>query len=389
VKKSGTSRPPATAKPAATVDANASGDSVLDIRLSGFWRLEDDRTAADTFLRDAALPDGVSQVRFLDAGISEWDSSILVFLRALTAKCRECGIETQTTDLPEGVHRLLALAGAIPERKGARREFQRKNLLTRIGEKTLAGWKEFRESVTFLGELTLAFWAMLRGRASYRKSDLVAVFQECGPDALPIISLISLLVGMIIAFLGSVQLRMFGAEIFVANGVALGMVRAMGPLMTGILMSGRTGAAFAARIGTMQVNEEVDALQTMGFNPMEYLVLPRALALIVMMPLLSIYANFVGIIGGMIIGVLMLDLTLEQYFFQTISAIGPRDVAAGLIQSSVFGVLVAISGCMQGIRCGRSASAVGQATTAAVVNAIVYIVVAASIISILFTITGF
>lgn len=384
-----TSIAPSATKPAAIVETNSSGDSTLDIRLSGFWRMEDDRSAADIFLRDAALPDGVSLVRFLDAGISEWDSSILVFLRALTAKCREGGIETQTKALPEGVHRLLDLAGAIPERKGARREFKRKNLLTRTGEKTLAGWKEFRESVTFLGELTLAFRDMMRGRASYRKSDLVAVFQECGPDALPIISLISLLVGMIIAFLGSVQLRMFGAEIFVANGVALGMVRAMGPLMTGILMSGRTGAAFAARIGTMQVNEEVDALQTMGFNPMEYLVLPRALALIVMMPLLSIYANFVGIIGGMIIGVLMLDLTLEQYFFQTISAIGPRDVAAGLIQSSVFGVLVAISGCMQGIRCGRSASAVGQATTAAVVNAIVYIVVAASIISILFTITGF
>lgn len=384
-----TSRAPSATKPAAIVETNSSGDSTLDIRLSGFWRMEDDRSAADAFLRDAALPDGVSLVRFLDAGISEWDSSILVFLRALTAKCREGGIETQTKALPEGVHRLLDLAGAIPERKGARREFKRKNLLTRTGEKTLAGWKEFRESVTFLGELTLAFRDMLLGRARYRKSDLVAVFQECGPDALPIISLISLLVGMIIAFLGSVQLRMFGAEIFVANGVALGMVRAMGPLMTGILMSGRTGAAFAARIGTMQVNEEVDALQTMGFNPMEYLVLPRALALIVMMPLLSIYANFVGIIGGMIIGVLMLDLTLEQYFFQTISAIGPRDVAAGLIQSSVFGVLVAISGCMQGIRCGRSASAVGQATTAAVVNAIVYIVVAASIISILFTITGF
>jgi phospholipid/cholesterol/gamma-HCH transport system permease protein len=182
---------------------------------------------------------------------------------------------------------------------------------------------------------------------------------------------------------------MFGAEIFIANGVAVGMVRVMGPLMTAIIMAGRTGAAFAAQLGTMQVNEEVDALQTMGFSPMEFLVLPRALALIIMMPLLTIYANVVGIIGGAIIGILMLDLTPMQYYLQTIGAIDIRSVASGLINSSVFGVLVAISGCMQGIRCGRSASAVGEATTAAVVNAIVYIVVANSIISVIQTITGF
>ena len=230
---------------------------------------------------------------------------------------------------------------------------------------------------------------MLRGRAQYRRSDFLAVLQECGPEALPIIALISLLVGMILAFLGSVQLKMFGAEIFVANGVAMGMVREMGALMTGILMAGRTGAAFAARLGTMQVNEEVDALQTMGFSPMEFLVLPRAMALIIMMPLLSIYANVLGILGGAIVGILMLDLTPTQYYLQTLSSITLSSVVSGLVKSSVFGVLVAISGCMQGIRCGRSASAVGEATTAAVVNAIVSIVVADSIISIIYTITGF
>ena len=159
--------------------------------------------------------------------------------------------------------------------------------------------------------------------------------------------------------------------------------------MTGILMAGRTGAAFAARLGTMQVNEEVDALQTMGFSPMEFLVLPRAMALIIMMPLLSIYANVLGILGGAIVGILMLDLTPTQYYLQTLSSITLSSVVSGLVKSSVFGVLVAISGCMQGIRCGRSASAVGEATTAAVVNAIVSIVVADSIISIIYTITGF
>lgn len=206
---------------------------------------------------------------------------------------------------------------------------------------------------------------------------------------MPIISLISLLVGMILAFLGSVQLKMFGAEVFVADAVAVGMVREMGALMTGIIMAGRTGAAFAARLGTMQVNEEVDALQTMGFSPMEFLVLPRALALILMMPLLAIYANVLGILGGAIVGILMLDLTPVQYYLQTVGSINLQAIVSGLIKSSVFGVLVAVSGCMQGIRCGRSASAVGEATTAAVVNAIVYIVVADSIISIIYVLTGF
>jgi phospholipid/cholesterol/gamma-HCH transport system permease protein len=340
-------------------------------------------------LRDFSHHAGITRISFHDGGIRDWDSTLLTFLRGLSAIARAQGQQVDLTELPEGVRRLMHLAEAVPERKGARRTGSNKSWLTRVGDRSLKGFHDFGEAITFLGELTQAFIAMLRGKARYRRSDLFAIIQECGPGALPIVSLISLLIGMILAFLGSVQLRMFGAEIFIANGVAVGMVRVMGPLMTAIIMAGRTGAAFAAQLGTMQVNEEVDALQTMGFSPMEFLVLPRALALIVMMPLLTIYANLVGILGGAIIGILLLDLTPMQYYLQTIGAIDLQAVVSGLINSSVFGVLVAISGCMQGIRCGRSASAVGEATTAAVVNAIVYIVVANSIISVLQTITGF
>ncbi len=331
----------------------------------------------------------VSRMTFIDEGISSWDSSLLIFLRSVAGLARSSGALLELSALPEGVRKLLHLADAVEERKGARRTETTKSWLTRVGERTQRGFHDFGESIKFLGELSLAFGAMIRGKAHYRKSDLFAIIQDCGPNALPIISLISFLVGMILAFLGSVQLRMFGAEVFVANAVAVGMVREMGALMTGIIMAGRTGAAFAARLGTMQVNEEVDALQTMGFSPMEFLVLPRALALILMMPLLSIYANLLGILGGATIGILMLDLTPMQYYLQTVGAINLQAVVSGLIKSAVFGVLVAISGCLQGIRCGRSASAVGEATTAAVVNAIVYIVVADSIISIIYVITGF
>ena len=362
---------------------------VVSLHLSGVWRISNNTAPANQMLVEIGQIGSFSRLVLHGEGVSSWDSSLLIFLRSVSAIARSTRAELDVAALPEGVRRLLQLADAVEERKGARRSETRKSWLTRVGERSQRGFHDFGESVKFLGELTLAFVAMIRGRAQYRKSDLLAVIQECGPNALSIISLISFLVGMILAFLGSVQLRMFGAEIFVADAVAIGMVREMGALMTGIIMAGRTGAAFAARLGTMQVNEEVDALQTMGFSPMEFLVLPRALALILMMPLLSIYANLLGILGGAVVGILLLDLTPVQYYLQTVNALSLQAVVSGLIKSSVFGVLVAISGCMQGIRCGRSASAVGEATAAAVVNAIVYIVVADSIISIIYVMTGF
>jgi len=373
----------------AIAQSDRTKENKLVLSFSGSWRSCDDRSKASGLLSQFSAETGVNQVALRDTGITAWDSSLLIYLRAVMAIAKGNNAEVDDTGLPEGVRRLLHLADAVPERKGARRTGSKVSWLTKVGEGTQKGFHDFGESIKFLGELTQAFIAMVKGKARYRKSDLFAIIQECGPEALPIISLISLLVGMILAFLGSVQLKMFGAEIFVANAVAMGMVREMGALMTGIIMAGRTGAAFAARLGTMQVNEEVDALQTMGFSPMEFLVLPRALALILMMPLLSIYANVIGILGGAIVGILMLDLTPTQYYLQTIGSINLQAVVSGLIKSSVFGILVAISGCMQGIRCGRSASAVGEATTAAVVNAIVYIVIADSLISIIYVITGF
>ncbi len=361
----------------------------MTLTFSGAWRTEADRPDAAKVLDQIANVTKGTTLFLRDGGITAWDSSLLVYLRAVQAVVGPVDNPVDGSGLPRGVQSLLRLAGAVPERQGVRRVSAKTSWVERIGLRCLRGFHDFGVSIHFLGELTMAFGAMLRGKARFRRSDLMATLEECGPGALPIISLISILVGMILAFLGAVQLRLFGAEVFIADAVAVGMVREMGALMTGIIMAGRTGAAFAARLGTMQVNEEVDALQTMGFSPMEFLVLPRALALIIMMPLLTIYANLLGIIGGAMVGILMLDLTPAQYFHQTIGSINLQAVASGLIKSAVFGVLVAISGCLQGIRCGRSALAVGEATTAAVVNAIVYIVVADSIISIIYVMTGF
>ncbi len=374
----------------AQVRIERKGDAGFEIGLQGAWRAGNNPASVKESLSSLDDQSGMERIVLRDDGLTGWDSSLLVFLRALSALARQKGSELDVSGLPEGVQRLLGLADNVSGRAGDRIAGRLSpSLVSRIGELVLAGFRDFFQFVAFLGELTMAFGALLRGRARYRGSELWATIQECGPEALPIISLISILVGMILAFLGAVQLQAFGAELFIADAVAVGMVREMGALMTGIIMAGRTGASFAARLGTMQVNEEIDALKTMGFSPIEFLVLPRALALILMMPLLSIYAVVLGILGGAIVGVFMLDLTPIQYYMQTVNAVSIQAIASGLIKSSVFGVVVAVSGCLQGVRCGRSAAAVGEATTAAVVNAIVYIIVADSLISVIYVITGF
>jgi phospholipid/cholesterol/gamma-HCH transport system permease protein len=286
------------------------------------------------------------------------------------------------------VQRLLRLATAVPERQGARRQAVRDSILVRVGKQTLAMQEAVHTLLEFVGQAAMACGALLRGRASFRRSDFLLVVQETGIQALPIVSLISFLVGLILAFVGAMQLRQFGAQIYVANLVGLGMAREMGAMMTGIIMAGRTGAAFAARLGTMTVNQEVDALITMGVSPMEFLVLPRMLALVLMVPLLCIYADLVGILGGAVVGVGMLDIGAGQYYQQTMGGVRLADFIVGLIKGAVFGAVVALAGCLRGMQCGRSAAAVGDATTSAVVTAIVWIIVCDALLTVIYDILG-
>jgi len=257
-----------------------------------------------------------------------------------------------------------------------------------VGEEVIRAIVSTAEMVRFIGEATIAMGAFLRGKASYRRSDLILTIEQCGVQALPIVSLISFLVGLILAFVGAVQLQQFGAEIYVADLVGIAMTRELACIMTGIVMAGRTGAAFAAQLGTMTVNEEIDALKTLGVSPMEYLVLPRMLALIVMMPLLCLYADLVGIIGGLIVGVGMMDITFAQYVNQTIEGVGLNHIVLGVVKSAVFGVLVALSGCLRGMQSGRSASAVGDAATSAVVTGIVFVIVIDAVFAVVTNMIG-
>jgi phospholipid/cholesterol/gamma-HCH transport system permease protein len=213
--------------------------------------------------------------------------------------------------------------------------------------------------------------------------------QEAGAEALPIVSLISFLVGVILAFIGAIQLSQFGAQIYVANLVGLAMTREMGAMMTAIIMAGRTGAAFAAQLGTMTVNEEVDALRTAGISPVEFLVLPRLIALTMMMPVLALYADFVGIIGGAVVSIGLLDISVTQFYEQSSIALGPLDFVLGLIKAGVYGVMVALAGCYYGMRSGRSAAAVGNAVTSAVVMGILMIIVSSAIMTVLYNRLGY
>jgi phospholipid/cholesterol/gamma-HCH transport system permease protein len=329
------------------------------------------------------------RVAFDTGSLADWDSSFLTFLLGVRDICTREKIEFEMDGLPEGARRLLKLALAVPERAGAKKESIKEPVLSRIGSGTLQFGSSLGEVMGFLGEAGICVVRLLTGKATIRWSDLLLFMQESGSQALPIVSLISLLVGLILAFVGAIQLQAFGAQIYVADLVGIAMVRVMGAIMTGIIMAGRTGAAFAAQLGTMQVNEEIDALKTLGVTPMEFLVLPRMMALTIMMPLLCIYADIMGILGGMIVGVTMLDLNPIVYLNQTKAALSLTNVWIGLFHGTVFGVLVALSGCLRGIQCERSASAVGYAATSAVVTGIVSIIVATAIITIMCNVLGF
>ena len=363
-------------------------DGTLVIRLVGAWSLRAGIPSA-TDVQGQVASTGISRGVAFDAReLTSWDSSVLTFLVEVSELCLQRGIPMNREGLPVGVQKLLALAEAVPERKGARREVTEASFLERVGTDTLGLAGSAKEMLAFLGDMTVTFSVLLRMKAHYRASDLFLLIQQCGAQALPIVTLISFLVGVILAFVGAVQLKQFGAQIYVADLVGIAMMREMGAMMTGIIMAGRTGAAFAAQLGTMKVTQEVDALTTAGFSPLEFLVLPRVMALILMMPLLCLYADFVGVIGGAVIGVGMLDLSWTTYFHETANAISLTDISGGVFKASVYGVLIALSGCLRGLQCGNSSSAVGDAATSAVVTGIVAIVMACGIFAVVFYILG-
>jgi phospholipid/cholesterol/gamma-HCH transport system permease protein len=355
------------------------GSSVC-VRLSGRFTLGGGVPSAEPVVR--AIESGAQRLAFDAGSLEEWDGALVTFVHSVAAFAHARNVPVDTGGLPEGVRKLVGLALAVKptETSGAREDDA---LTARVGRIALHAWGTAGDAVAFVGETTLAFLALLRGKARFRRLDLMHAVEATGVGALGIVALINFLIGAVLAFVGAVQLQQFGATIYVANLVAIGVARELGALMTGIVMAGRTGASFAAVLGTMRVNEEVDALETMGLRPAEFLVLPRVLATALMMPALVAYADLMGLLGGLFVGTTLLDVGTAQYVQQTRAALALRHVWIGLAKGVVFGMVVAATGCYYGIRCGRSAAAVGEATTRAVVMGIVLVVVVDAVFTVL------
>lgn len=366
-----------------TISCQHSGSGDLEVRLSGSWNQSSQLPTYEPILKALTEEPALRHIILSTTALEAWDSRLPSYLLQIINRCQAQSIEPDCSQLPEGLQGLLRLAQAVPERTGARRLNRKPPFLEQLGRQVLSGVTDLKSLVYFTGETTLSLYALFMGKARFRRIDLMIALEAAGPQALAIVTLISLLVGLILAFVGAVQLSLFGAQIYIADLVGLGMSREMAALMTAIIIAGRTGAAYAAQLGTMNVNSEIDALRTLGISPMEFLVLPRLLALIVMMPLLGIYAVFVGILGGWLAATTVFDISLIQFFNGVVRAVDLYDYGIGLVKCLSFAVLIALAGCMRGMMCGQSAQAVGNATTRAVVDSIVYIVLADSVITLI------
>jgi phospholipid/cholesterol/gamma-HCH transport system permease protein len=350
-------------------------DATVLVKLAGRWRLARGLPAPDAIDRAIVGPPAAARVAFDAAELDAWDSSLLVLIERVLDRCRHRGVPADTGGLPAGLRRLLALSHAVTGQRPPPPAAPSPPL-ARAGTRALDRVGAFVQLLTFLGELAYSLVRFVTGRARVRTQDLLAEVQGAGAQSLGIVAVVSFLLGMILAFVGGVTLRPFGASIYVANVVTVAMVRELGPVMTAIVMAGRTGSAYAAQIGTMKVTQEVDALTTMALPPADFLVLPRVLALSMMMPLLVVYADFIAISGGALVAVATGGSTPVEYGRQAQGAITLTTFAVGFAKSVVFGIIVAVSGCVEGLRASKSAAAVGEAATGAVVASIIWIIAA-------------
>jgi phospholipid/cholesterol/gamma-HCH transport system permease protein len=386
----------ATRHESARLSVERDGEGRVVLQLAGSWRL--DRTPPADPVEAALADNQATTLRFDTSQLDSWDTSLALFVSRVERVAASRSVAVDRTGLPEGLQRILRLAGV--ERRSQPRPRRKKDelrndidnvfddALEEVGLATLAAQSLVRSAVEFLGGTVLAILRWVSGRARYRRVDLVLNLQEAGLEALPVVGLVSFLLGLILAFVGAIQLQLFGATIYTADLVGIAMVRDMAALMSAIVMAGRSGASYAAQLGTMQVNQEVDALTTLGIPPLEYLVVPRVVALMIMMPLLTVYADIIGMLGGAAVGVGILHLSPIGYYNQTMGAVSLEQFLGGLFKAGTYGTLIGLAGCFEGIRAERSSAGVGRAATTAVVNGIVLVISACGLYAVLFYYLG-
>jgi phospholipid/cholesterol/gamma-HCH transport system permease protein len=339
--------------------------------LSGDWTAHDDVSRMQ--VTDSHLERfNIHAVRFDSSNLGRWDSSLLVFLSSLREASGRRHVVFDQTGLPPAARRLLALLPATPPESLV--PVGNAGMAERVGIRAIGIWSDVIGIATLIGETILRTGAAARGQARTRFVDLLASIQDAGFAALPMVALVNILVGGIVAFVGGIQLRRLGAEIYVADLIGVVEVREMAPLMSAIVMSGRTGSAYAAEIAAMQGSEEIDALHAFGISVFDYLILPRVSALTTMMPLLFIYAGAIGLFGGFAVAVAMMNISAASFVVQLRGAVAGDDILLGLAKSIAFGGWIAIAGCRIGLKAGRSATDVGHAATAAAVSGIVGVI---------------
>ena len=345
------------------------------IRLAGRLSLDD----LEPLMADLQAIPGRLMPRRLSvdlAGVEYLDSAGALVLIELQNRARALSIPVDLLNVSEKDHGLLSLIDPeLLQRPPLRPEIVQSPILETLGELARRQFRDFQEIMSFVGDIITALVYCLAHPRVVRWADVMFYMKRAGADGLPIVALISLLLGLIMAFMSSLQLKQFGANIYVANLVTIAMVRELGPIMTAIIVAGRSGSAFAAEIGTMIVNDEVNALITMGFDPTRFLAVPKVLATMVVVPILTVYADLFAILGGLIVGVTGLDLTAFTYIQQTKSSISIFDFVTSLIKAIVFAVLISGIGCQRGFQVRGGAEGVGMSTTSAVVSAIFLIVV--------------
>ena len=366
----------------ATLEAGPAGGACV-VKIGGDWRLSGPVLAWDGVLGECRA----SSVRVAPEGLGTWDTSLVLFLVHGRAWCAERKMGFEIGALPPNLQTLLqqvAPEGAVKPASQARVVSN----WALAGKAVLNLLRAGKENISFVGECTLGFLRAARQPRRFRWGDCLFEMQQCWALSLPIVSLVSFLVGVILAFQAAVQLQQFGASILVADLVGLAVVREMGPMMAAVVLAGRTGAAFAAQLGNMKVSEEIDALQTLGISPVDFLALPRLLAVGVMMPVIAVYANVLGVLGGLFVAATMLDIPASAYWIETQARVGLLDVSSGLIKSVFFGVAVGLAGCLRGLQCERSAAGVGSATSSAVVTGILLIILADALFAVVFNVLG-
>ncbi len=334
------------------------------------------------------LSQGKPRRLVIDAsGVSYCDGAGVAFLIDLQQLQIRTGGDATIQGLQEEFRRLLDIYGDISINRPPGRRREPLSIIEQVGKAAVELWRDLQALLTFVGELALTLLRAARHPRLVRWKDAWLVAEQSGVDALPIIALIGVLLGLILAFQSAIPMRRFGADIFVADLLGIAMLREMGPLITAIILAGRSGSAFAAELGTMKVREEIDALRTMGLEPVRFLVLPRVIAAVAMIPVLTVFANLFGLMGGAIV-MRSLGYPLVTYVNQVLSAVTVGDLMGGLLKSFVYGIVVAAVGCLRGLETKTGASAVGQSTTSAVVSGIVLIAIVDGLFAVVFHALG-